>query len=163
MTTTQIRVTDEIVVPQPPAEVWPVLVGVSDYPRWWPESLHLRVLSERPGAIGTELELRPRGGRAFRCSVESLEEPRRIYMRYGGGFVEGSGEWRLEPLADGKRVTYDLDVHARGLIVGLVARAIRIDKLHSGPMRDVLEALKDELTARQVARKTAGVAHTPHR
>ena len=72
-------------------------------------------VTEREGAvtangIDSEVEIRPRGGRAFRCRVELLEPPRRMRERYPGDFIAGVGEWRLEAVACGTRVLYELDV-----------------------------------------------------
>ena len=147
MITTPIRATDEVVVPLPPGEVWRVLADVGGYSRWWPRSLGLRVLSGGATLIGTELELRPFGGRPFRCRVEAVEEPRRMRVRYSGGFVEGCGEWRLEPLGGGTRVIYDLDVRVAGRLVAFLARLIPLGRLHSRPMRGVLQNLERVLGA----------------
>ena len=51
---------------------------VNGYPQRYPPSLHLQVRAVTADGIGSEVELRPRGGRAFRCRVESLEAPRRL-------------------------------------------------------------------------------------
>ena len=68
-------------------------------------------------------------------------------VRYYGGFVEGWGEWRLEPLGGGTRVIYDLDVHVAGRLVAFLARLIPLGRLHSRPMRGVLQNLERVLGA----------------
>ena len=77
-----------------------------EYPQWYPPSLHLQVRAVTADGIGSEVELRPRGGRAFRCRVESLEAPRRLRLRYPGDFIVGTGEWRLDATPGGTRVTW---------------------------------------------------------
>jgi hypothetical protein len=93
MASTPIQATDEITIQAPVGEVWPVLADVEGYPRWWPRSLGVRVWSTGGEVLGTEVEMRPSGGRSFVCRVEAVEVPTRIRMRYGGGFIEGFGEW----------------------------------------------------------------------
>jgi uncharacterized protein YndB with AHSA1/START domain len=110
MPSTPIQATDEITIHATVSEVWPVLADVAGYPRWWPRSLGVRVASTGGELLGTEVEMRPSGGRSFVCRVEAVEVPTRIRMRYGGGFIDGFGEWRLEPLGAQTRVSYQLEV-----------------------------------------------------
>lgn len=145
MTTTPIHASDEITVRFGVDEVWRVLADVGGYPRWWPGSLRLRVLSAGAGPLGTEVEIHPAGGRAFRCRVESVELHRHIRMRYLGGFIEGCGEWVLEPQGGETRVTYRLDASAQGWLVALIGKLVDLGGLHSRSMRSVLAHLELEL------------------
>jgi uncharacterized protein YndB with AHSA1/START domain len=92
MISTPIRPVDERVLPFAPDQIWPVLADVNGFPNWYPPSLHLQERAVTAVGIGSEVELRPRGGRAFRCRVESLEPPLRMRMRYPGDFIAGVGE-----------------------------------------------------------------------
>jgi Polyketide cyclase / dehydrase and lipid transport len=126
-------------------------VHVNVYPRWYPPSLNLRVRAVTAAGIGSEVELRPQGGRAFRCRLESLEAPRRLRLRYPGDFIVGTGEWRLDAAPGGTRVAYELNVVATGRLAVLLGWLLPLGKLHSKFMRRVLENLERE-TARQVGR-----------
>lgn len=148
MPTTPIQARDTVTLPAPPKQVWAVLADVADYPRWWPASVRVRVVSGGAEAAGTELEIQPSGGRPFTCRVESLDAPTRIGLRYHG-LVEGTGEWRLEGVESGTRVTYTIDVVAHGWLVALVARLANLAEAHSGPMRDVLTSLGREVERSQ--------------
>ena len=138
---TPIRATDELVVPFSVAEVWRVLADIAAYPGWWPPSLRLRVLQSKPGILGSELELRPFGGRPFRCRVDAVEESRSIRTHYYGGFVNGRGEWRLEPSGSGTRVRYELDVQADGWLVAGLNLVLPLARIHSRQMKGVLRQL----------------------
>jgi len=142
MHTTPIRAIDRIVIDAPAAAIWRVVSDVGRYPQWWPRSLGVRVCSFGTEAIGAEIEIRPVGGRPFRCRVEEVDELKRMRLRYYGGFIEGTGEWWLEPGPDGNQVSYDLDVIAHGRLVGLIGRFISLERLHSRPMQCVLLNLK---------------------
>ena len=93
---------------------------IRGYPRWWPKSLGIRVLSGGVELLGTEVEVRPFGGRPFHCRVEAVDKPKRIRMRYFGGFIDGFGEWSLEPLGQETRVIYRLEAQAHGWLVVLL-------------------------------------------
>ena len=73
MPSTPIQATDEITIHATVSEVWPVLADVAGYPRWWPRSLGVRVASTGGELLGTEVEMRPSGGRSFVCRVEAVE------------------------------------------------------------------------------------------
>ena len=143
MLTTPIRAVDER-----------VLADVNGYPQWYPPSLHLQVRAVTADGIGSEVELRPRGGRAFRCRVESLEAPRRLRLRYPGDFIVGTGEWRLDAGPGGTQVSYEIDVVATGRLAVLLGWLFPLRKIHSKFMREVLASLERE-TARQIG--------SPHR
>jgi ribosome-associated toxin RatA of RatAB toxin-antitoxin module len=119
-----------------------VLADVAAYPSWWPRHLGLRVLHREAGLVGSEVEQRPFGGRPFRCRVEAVEEPSRIRTQYHGGFIEGRGEWRLEPVGAGTRVRYELDVHAEGRVVAWLGRILPLGRLHSRQMQKVFRQLQ---------------------
>jgi len=145
MASTPIQATDEITIQAPVGEVWPVLADVEGYPRWWPRSLGVRVWSTGGEVLGTEVEMRPSGGRSFVCRVEAVKVPTRIRMRYGGGFIEGFGEWRLEPLGEQTRVSYQLEVQAHGWLVFCLGKVMNLAGVHSRSMQEVLKNLKHVL------------------
>lgn len=145
MNSTPIHATDEIIIPHPATKVWPVLVDFAGYPRWWPKSLGIRLLSGSAGLLGTEVELRPRGGRPFRCRVERVDVPKCIQLRYFGGFIDGVGEWQLEPLGQETRVVYRLEVEVRGWLVVLLGKVLNLARIHSRFMQSVLHNLDDVL------------------
>lgn len=151
MLTTPIRAVDERVLPFAPDQIWPVLADVNGYPQWYPPSLHLHVRAVTAAGIGSEVELRPRGGRAFRCRVEAIEPPRRMQMRYGNGFVTGTGEWRLDAAPGGTRVAYEIDVLATGRLAVLLGWLLPLGKIHSQFMREVLEKLEAEVRRRRAS------------
>ena len=141
-TVTPIQATDEAIVPFPPTDVWRVLADVAAYPSWWPSYLGLRVLRSEAGLVGSEVEQRPFGGRPFRCRVEAVEEPSSIRTQYHGGFIEGRGEWRLEPMGSGTRVCYELDVHAEGRVVAWLGQILPLGRMHSRQMQRVFRQLE---------------------
>ncbi len=142
MCLTPIQATDSIEVDASPAAIWRIVADVPDYPDWWPKSLGVRLIARAETALGCEVEIRPPGGRPFRCRVVEVLELQRMRMRYLGGFVEGSGEWILEPIGDRTRVTYRLEVAARGRLVRLLGKLIDLSAIHSRSMKKVLLNLR---------------------
>lgn len=139
---TPIQAIDELTIPFAIEDVWNVLVNLSEYPTWWPRSVGLSVLNAEPEVVGSSLQLKPLGGRAFKCRVVSMEEPCSLYMQYFGGFIEGQGEWRLESLGAATRVQYVLDVKATGLVVACLGRTFPLGRFHSFQMKSVLRQLE---------------------
>ncbi|MFN7730383.1 MAG: SRPBCC family protein [Pirellula sp.] len=137
-----IFATDERILPFEREKVWHVLANVAVYADWWPRSVGLRVLHAAPEIIGSSLPLRPLGGRAFRCRIESLESPNAMRMKYFGGFIEGQGEWRLEALGSETRVQFELDVQAVGRFVACLAKRLPLNRFHSYQMKQVLRNLE---------------------
>lgn len=149
MASTPINALDEITLPFGATEVWPVLTDIGAYPNWWPRSLHIRVLPNPVALTGTEVEIRPAGGRPFQCRVEAVEALQTMRMRYFGGFIEGIGEWRLEPCGAHTRVSYRLEAHAHGWLVVLLGKVLDLAGLHSRAMQAVLQNLGQVLEQQQ--------------
>lgn len=143
-----IQACDERVIPFAREQMWSVLVNLPSSPRWWPASVKLKVLSASPGVVGSEMEVHPRGGRPFRCRVETVEPPGRMRIRYGNGFIVGTGEWRLTAVPGGTRVTCEWDVVAMGWLVALLGKLLPLARFHSRSMAEVLEALEQETRRR---------------
>lgn len=135
---TIIRAYDDCFIPAPREQVWAVVSDIGGYPAWWPSFLRVRVLRE--GAIGGEVEITPRNGRAFRCRVTAIDPPTSMTMEYDGP-VRGSGMWMLAPEDDGTRVSYALDTHAKGWIVRAISWFVDLGGIHSAQMRAVFEGL----------------------
>jgi uncharacterized protein YndB with AHSA1/START domain len=144
-----IHATDEITISLPATEVWPALADFGEYSGWWPKSVRLRVLSGGVEPLGTEVEIQPIGGRRFRCRIEAVDVPKRLRMRYFGGFIEGFGEWRLEPVGPDTRVIYWLEVNAHGWLVVLLGKMFDLPKIHSRSMQTILHNLKHLLEKKQ--------------
>lgn len=138
MRSTPICAIDSIIIAAPASRVWRVLKHVGGYPQWWPLSLGLRILSDQTDTLGAEIEIRPLGGRPFRCRVENVDELKSLQIRYFGGFIEGTGEWRLEPVEEGTRVSYHLDARAHGWLVAFLGRVIDLAGFHSRSMQRLL-------------------------
>ncbi len=146
---TRIRRSEELTVPFAPEEVWSVLVDVVAYPRWWPATRGLRILNSPPGPLGTEFEVRPLMGRAFRCRLEELEQPSSLRIRFFGGAIEGPGGFQLEPADNSTEVRYEIDVFARGLNVALLSRVVPLDRVYGLRMRRVLRRLGKRLISKR--------------
>jgi ribosome-associated toxin RatA of RatAB toxin-antitoxin module len=131
-----------ITIAATPAEVWRVLVDVAGYPKWWPRSVGLRLLAGGKEALGSELEIKPFGGRPFCCRVEEVCEMTSMRLAYFGGGVEGHGEWRIERVAQGTRVGYRLDVVAHGRLVRWIGKVVDLGGVHSRSMQGVLRNLE---------------------
>jgi ribosome-associated toxin RatA of RatAB toxin-antitoxin module len=142
---TPIIATDELIVPFPRDLVWKVLENFSSYPDWWPRSVGLSIVNLEPELLGSTFQLRPMGGRAFYCRVESMDEPNSIRMQYFGGFIEGRGEWRIESVEDLTRIQYELDVLAAGRMVAWIGRIFPLGRFHSFQMKDVLSRLERQI------------------
>ena len=126
-----------------------MLADLGGYSRWWPKSVRIRALASDVELLGTEVEIHPVGGRPFRCRVEAVDVPKRIRMRYFGGFIEGFGEWLLEPLGLDTRVIYRLEVNAHGWLVVRLGKMLDLAQIHSRSMQTILHNLNHALERKQ--------------
>ncbi|HEX7078360.1 MAG TPA: SRPBCC family protein [Candidatus Eisenbacteria bacterium] len=147
---TPIRAADGAVLSFLREDVWRVVADVRAYPIWFPRSIRARV-ERADELIGTRVNLKPWGGRAFTCRVVEVHPLRGMVFEYDGGFIQGRGEWSLEPVERGTRVSYALDAVAVGRLAAIAERMISLSRVHSAAMQGVLGAL-----GREVARRATG-------
>ena len=138
---TRIRTSEEITVPFSPEEIWSVLIAATAYPEWWPKRWPVHVLHEKPGLLGTEIEVRSLVGGSFCFRFEELHEPSAIRFRFFGGAYEGPGGFLIEPKEGGSRVRYDIDVFARGMTTAALSQFVPFDVVHRFHMRSLLRHL----------------------
>ncbi len=149
---TRIRTSEELTVPFTPEEIWDVLAAASAYPAWWPVQWPAQVLSDQPGLLGSEIEVRPLLGGWFRFRFEELHEPFAMRIRFFGGRFEGPGGFLLQPGEKGQtRIRYDLDVFARGMGTAAVSQVLPLDAVQRFHMRSLLRNLEKQVRRQRKA------------
>jgi uncharacterized protein YndB with AHSA1/START domain len=146
MRPTSITATDQILVPASPAAVWRVLADLNRYSAWWPKPVGIRATTITPELEGSDLEVRPRGGPAFHWLVERAVPDSLLLLRYHTGPYQGTGTWLLEPVLEGTRVVYALDLTTTHPLLRLIGRVTNLGRAHSRMMRPVLDRLRHAVT-----------------
>ena len=144
----RIRATDTILIAAAPREVWRVLTDFTRYPAWWPDNVRVRAGDIPPGLVGTELDIRPKGGPGFRCRLEQLREEEELVFRYHAGPYQGTGAWRLTWTGSGTQVTYLTDLTSEHWLLRFFGRLTDLGRAHSRLMRPVLAGLRRAVTGR---------------
>ena len=102
---------DSVTTPAPPEEVWKILYDPHRFPEWW---TGIETVETEPGTGGGESERRytmyPQG-------YPDFPMPQELRSSRGDGRVVVSClvsdlrfEWRLEPDAEGTRISVDVDI-----------------------------------------------------
>jgi ribosome-associated toxin RatA of RatAB toxin-antitoxin module len=128
--------------------VFAAVLDCENYPRWWPANLRVRVLQLTQNALGSRIEIRPRGGR-FTCEIAQVVPAREILIEYVDGVHRGTGRWTFEKLAEGTRACYQIDLEPQGWLPRLLSNCMDFGKMHSRSMEQVFDGLESWLTARR--------------
>ncbi|MBI1207837.1 MAG: hypothetical protein GC191_11170 [Azospirillum sp.] len=131
--------------PVSPESLFPILLAFDRYAAWWPEDVGVRVLTEPPFGLGTVVEIAT-SGNAFQCTVEAIEAPLRVAMRYDSGLHDGTGVWSLEQQNGGTEITFAVDLRARGL-AAMFLPLFDVAGIHSRLMQKVFDGLERHLAA----------------
>ena len=146
----RIQAEDAAVIASSPDRIWRAITDFSSYAKWWPSSVRIAVRRNTPGLVGSQVQLRPFGGRAFICEVESIRDGAELRLRYSGVY-RGTGVWRIAAEGGNCRVTYRVDLEIVDPLMKLLSFAVPIPRLHSRLMRDVFAGLDGYL------QKTRGI------
>ena len=136
----KIQAEDAAVISYPPDRIWQAITDFSSYTKWWPSSVNIVVRRTAPELVGSQVQLRPFGGRAFLCEVESIREGAEMRLRYSGVY-RGTGVWTIVEGAGNCRVTYRVDLEIADLLMRLLSYIVSIPRLHSNLMKEVFTGL----------------------
>ena len=136
----KIQAEDTAVISCPPSRIWQAITDFSSYTKWWPSSVNIVVRRAAPELIGSQVEIKPYGGRAFLCEVESIREGSELRLRYSGVY-RGTGVWTIVEGAGNCRVTYRVDLEIADPLMRLLSYIVSIPRLHSNLMKEVFTGL----------------------
>jgi ribosome-associated toxin RatA of RatAB toxin-antitoxin module len=131
---------DTAVIAGAPEAIWQAISDFNLYAEWWPSSVKILVRKSAPGIIGSQVDLKPFGGRAFLCEVESIREGAELRVKYSGVY-RGPGVWTIAAEGGNCRVTYRVDLEIADPIMKILSFIIPIPRLHSSLMRKVFAGL----------------------
>jgi ketosteroid isomerase-like protein len=138
--------------------VWTVLTDVAAYPDWWPSAFGSGRETETPESVGTDWEVRSLLAPTVRLRLEELEPPDSVRIRFFGEALEGPGGFHLTPAEGGTRITYAVDVFARGLGVAALSHVLPLGRIYGLRMKGVLRSLRGRLESqRRQADRVAAV------
>jgi hypothetical protein len=136
----KIQSEDSASIAGPPGPIWQAITDFSSYATWWPSSVKIVVRRNTPELAGSQVQLRPFGGRAFVCEVESIREGVELRIQYSGVY-RGPGVWTIAAGDGNCRVTYRVDLEIVDPLMKLLSYIIPIPRLHSSLMREVFAGL----------------------
>jgi len=136
----RIQAEDAAVIASPSNLIWRAITDFSSYPQWWPSSVRIAVRRNSPELVGSLVQLKPYGGRAFLCEVESLREGAELRLQYSGVY-RGPGVWTIAAGEGNCRVTYRVDLEIVDPMMKLLSYIVPIPRLHSNLMREVFAGL----------------------
>jgi ribosome-associated toxin RatA of RatAB toxin-antitoxin module len=117
------RVERSVLVPYSAEEMYALVAGVRDYPKFLPWCSGARVRAQPDGAVEATVQIDYRGVKSEFTTLNHNDAPRQIRMRLvNGPFRRLAGEWSFTPLRpDACKV--DLVLHFQ-FAAGLIGRAV---------------------------------------
>ena len=144
----RINAEDEAVISCPPDLIWQAITDFSSYQKWWLASVRIVVRRVTPELLGSQVEIKPYGGRAFLCEVESIRDGSELRLRYSGVY-RGIGVWTIVESGSSSRVVYRIDLEVADPFMKLLSYIVSIPRLHSKLMREVFEGLEGYLVRKK--------------
>ena len=113
-----LRFSNDVVVALSPDELFGVLARADTWPRWASVITHVEYTSPEPHGVGTTRVVTMRGGLVGDEEFVAWEPGRQMAFRFNtsatsslGAFLEN---YRLEPVAGGTRLTWELGMELAG-------------------------------------------------
>ena len=137
----KVQAEDETIIACPSDRIWRAITDFSSYQKWWPASVKIVVHRVTPELVGSQVEIKPYGGRAFLCEVESIRDGVELRLQYSGVY-RGIGVWTIAESGSSSRVVYRIDLEVADPFMKLLSYVVSIPRLHSKLMREVFEGLE---------------------
>ena len=144
----KVQAEDETVIVCPPERIWQAIIDFNSYTKWWPSSVSIAVSRVTPKLVGSQVEIKPYGGRAFLCEVEGIRDGSEMSLRYTGVY-RGTGVWTIAEGDGHCRVIYRIDLEVADPFMKLLSYVVSIPRLHSKLMREVFEGLEGYLVRKK--------------
>ena len=136
----KVQAEDEAIIACSPGRIWQAITDFSSYQKWWPASVRIVVRRVTPELVGSQVEIKPYGGRAFLCEVESVRDGVELRLQYSGVY-RGIGVWTIVESGSSSRVVYRIDLEVADPFMKILSYIVSIPRLHSKLMREVFEGL----------------------
>ena len=125
-----------------PEEAFDYLCDMRNELQWNPAAESVEKLTNGPVAVGTRYRAKWKGGPPLEVTVVGFDRPR-MWKTRSHGPIEVAFTARVEPVAEGARVSIDFDVQPQGwirLIFPMFLRKLRRDeRANMTYMRQALE------------------------
>lgn len=134
-----MRVVESVVIGSPAPDVWDVVSDPATHTSWRPALREFRQVSNGPLGVGSRIrEVLSWRGRDIEIEdeVTAFDPPRRLALRGGWKTADFDVDFRLEPEADGTRVTMEWPLYPKSFLLKVAA------PLMGGAMR---KATREEL------------------
>ena len=136
-----VQAEDEAIIACTSERIWRAIIDFNSYTKWWPASVRIVVRRVTPELVGSQVEIKPYGGRAFLCEVESIRDGVELRLQYSGVY-RGIGVWTIAESGSSSRVVYRIDLEIADPFMKLLSYIVSIPRLHSKLMREVFEGLE---------------------
>ncbi|HET7695165.1 MAG TPA: SRPBCC family protein [Vicinamibacterales bacterium] len=114
-----------------PAQVWAFMMDFTKAPRWHDHVREVRILTEGPLRVGTELQITfalPGRVHTTRCEVCAFETARRFGLRSVTKKATGTFEYLLAPDRGGTVVTFTCNLRPSGVMWLLLPLMVRTNR-----------------------------------
>jgi uncharacterized protein YndB with AHSA1/START domain len=133
-----------IEVAAPPEDVWSVLVDVEAWPKWTASMSNVQLRTPGPLRLGSVAQVRQPRLAPTTMTVTEYKDGRSFAWSTGNRWLTTVGDHRVEPAAEGSRVT--LTLQQNGLLAGVVGAVYK--GLITRYIRMEAEGLKRESESR---------------
>jgi ribosome-associated toxin RatA of RatAB toxin-antitoxin module len=140
----KVQAEDQSIIACPPERIWRAIIDFNSYTKWWPASVRIVVHRVTPELVGSRVEIKPYGGRAFLCEVKSIRDGSEMRLRYTGVY-RGIGVWTIAESGSSSRVIYRIDLEVADPFMKLLSYVVSIPRLHCKLMREEFSGLEGYL------------------
>jgi uncharacterized membrane protein len=112
------RIATSVEIARSPEDVFAYIADVPRHPEWQEGLVSVTVETEGPIRVGTRIVHRRKLGPrtvATTSEITAYEPPRVVGFRGIDGPIRGQGSQRVEPVGDGSRVLFEMELEGYGL------------------------------------------------
>jgi uncharacterized protein YndB with AHSA1/START domain len=136
---------DSIALEAPPQRVFPLLLDLEGYSRWWPAQIRFELFGPFPARVGTQIRISNGPLVKWTATIQEIVPNQLIRFKYSDGAWDGTAEWILVPKNSGSEVTYKISILPGQGWLKFLGKLLNLGELHSKEMEKILQNLKNKL------------------
>ena len=141
----QIERNDSINLEAPPHQVFPTLLDLEGYSRWWPKQIHFEIAAPLPPKVGTKIRISNGPLVKWTATIQEIIPNQLIRFEYSDGVWKGTAEWIIHERNSGSEVSYRISILPAQGWLKVLGKILDLGKLHSKEMEKILKNLKKKI------------------
>ena len=141
----ELKAKDSVILNYPVDYVYRTVTDIASYSKWWPHEVKSELEYLDPAIIGTRINVQNGPFVKWSSVVSGFKTNKLLAIDYVDGAWTGKTAWRFEEIAEGTKLTMEIDISCNRLWLKAVSKVINLSRMHSKQITRIFANLRKHL------------------